>query len=464
MKTSNSKNKDNKILEKIIAEPAVILEDAIEKTDKIEKAIAGKKPFQLAEEYWNTLGPGLTTGAADDDPSGIATYSQAGAQYGFQLLWLSWFSFPLMAIVQEMCARIGVVTRRGLAANIQHHYSKKVLYLTTLLLFAVNTFNIGADLGMMAKGSQLLWPQANYFLLIAGFAVVSLLLQIFTTYARYAKYLKYMALVLFAYIFSALLSHLNWAQVAFHSFVPSISFTKNQIYLICGILGTTISPYLFFWQTSQEVEEDRLKGEISARAWHHHPGGQEIKRLRTDIWSGMFFSNVIMFFIIAACAGALFAHGVTNINTAADAALALRPLAGDAAYFLFAIGIIGTGLLAIPVLAGSASYAISESFGWKEGLYRKLKEAYAFYGIIIVSMTIGIILNFIHLDPIKALIYTAVGNGIIAPVILVLIVKISSSKKIMQENVNSRAITWFGWLTVALMAIAGIAAIISIFY
>jgi Mn2+/Fe2+ NRAMP family transporter len=273
-----------------------------------------------------------------------------------------------------------------------------------------------------------------------------------------------MALVLFAYVCSALLSHLNWAQIAFHSFVPSISFTKDQIYLICGILGTTISPYLFFWQTSQEVEEEKLRGEINHRAWHRKVTIQEIRHLRTDVWSGMFFSNFIMFFIIAACAGTLFPNGITNIATAADAALALRPLAGDAAYFLFAVGIIGTGLLAIPVLAGSASYAISESFGWKEGLYRKLKEAYAFYGIIIVAMAVGIILNFIHLDPIKALIYTAVGNGIIAPLILVLIVKISSNKKIMQKNVNSRAINWFGWLTVALMSISGIAAIISLFY
>jgi NRAMP (natural resistance-associated macrophage protein)-like metal ion transporter len=361
------------ILEKTAEEPAILLEEGVEGAVLLEKKFIGKRPFKRAEEYWETLGPGLTTGASDDDPSGIATYSQAGAQYGFQLLWLAAFTFPLMAIVQEMCARIGVVTGRGLAANIRHNYSRPVLYGTTILLFAANTFNIGADLGAMAQGTRLLDPALSVPLLIIAFACASLLLQIFTTYARYAKYLKYLALVLFAYVFSALLSHLNWQQVIFHSFIPSLQFSKSQIYLICGILGTTISPYLFFWQTSQEVEEENLRnGHIDSRDAHQHPAKKEVRSLRIDVWSGMFFSNAVMFFIIAACAGTLFVHGITNITTAADAAIALRPLAGDGAYFLFALGIIGTGLLAIPVLAGSTSYAISESFGWKHGLYRKL--------------------------------------------------------------------------------------------
>ena len=460
-------------LEKIAGEPAVLLEEGIEQVEKLEKGIISKRPFKRAEEYWNNLGPGLITGAADDDPSGIATYSQTGAQYGFQLLWLAAFTFPFMAVVQEMCARIGVVTGRGLAANIREHYSRPVLYVTTALLFAANTFNIGADLGAMAQGMRLLAPQLTLPLLIIAFACISLLLQIFTTYARYAKYLKYLALVLFAYVFSALLSHLDWGQVAIHSIIPTLSFSRDQMYLICGILGTTISPYLFFWQTSQEVEEQNLqahnhrdlqvhahRGEVG---WHQHPTTKEIRRLRTDVWSGMFFSNAVMFFIIAACAGTLYAHGITTIGTAAEAAEALRPLAGDAAYFLFAIGIIGTGMLAIPVLAGSTSYAISESFGWKHGLYRKLKEAYAFYGVIIISMILGIILNFIGLDPIKALIYSAVGNGIVAPVVLVLIVRMSSNKKIMEEYVNHPAITRVGWLITGSMVIAGIAAIFSLF-
>ena len=464
------------VFERVVAEPAILLEKGIEESKSAEHLLVSKTPFKLAEEYWETLGPGLTTGAADDDPSGIATYSQTGAQYGFQLLWLAAFSFPLMAVVQEMCARIGVVTGRGLAANIRHHYSRPVLYATTMLLFAANTFNIGADLGAMAQGVRLFAPGLNAVFLILIFACVSLLLQIFTTYARYAKYLKYLALVLFAYVFSAFLSHLDWSQVAIHSFIPSITFSKGQIFLICGILGTTISPYLFFWQTSQEVEEEHLLTEHNKNAhaevrkwhqhgsrWHQHVSRKDIRNLRTDVWSGMFFSNAVMFFIIAACAGTLYAHGITTITTAADAATALRPLAGDAAYFLFAIGIVGTGMLAIPVLAGSASYAISESFGWKYGLYRKLKEAYAFYGVIIISMVLGFILNLIGLDPIKVLIYSAVANGLVAPLVLVLIVRMSSDKSIMQEYVNHPAVTWIGWLITALMTAAGIAAIVSLF-
>lgn len=421
------------------------------------------KPLKRAEAYWAKLGPGLTTGAADDDPSGIATYSQTGAKYGFQLLWLSLFTFPFMAVVQEMCARIGVVTGRGLAANIKHHYSKPVLYVTTVLLFAANTFNIGADLGAMAQAVQLLSPTTSAPLLILFFATLSLLLQIFTSYARYAKYLKYLALVLFAYVISALLSNLDWSQVIRDTVIPSFNFSKDQIFLICGILGTTISPYLFFWQTSQEVEEQNLEGHKTEVGWHQKPSKKEMRNLRIDIWSGMFFSNAVMFFIIAACAGTLYANGITNITTAADAAAALRPLAGDAAFFLFSIGIIGVGMLAIPVLAGSTSYAISESFGWKHGLYRKLKEAYAFYGVIIVSMILGIILNFIGLDPIKALIYSAVGNGIVAPIVLVLIVHMSSNKKIMSEYVNPPLVTWIGWGITLMMLLAGLAAIISFF-
>ena len=468
--------KKKSYLEKIFEGPARLLEKSIEETVRVEHEVVNKRPFKLAEEYWNTLGPGLTTGAADDDPSGIATYSQTGAQYGFQLLWLAAFTFPFMAIVQEMCARIGVVTGRGLAANIRHHYARPVLYAITILLFAANTFNIGADLGAMAQGVKLLDPGLDFTLLTVFFAFLSLLLQIFTTYARYAKYLKYLALVLFAYVFSALLSHLNWHLVLMHAFVPSIAFNKGQVFLICAVLGTTISPYLFFWQTSQEVEEENSRnahvrdqharpGELHRHgaSWHQHVPAREIRALRTDVWSGMFFSNAVMFFIIAACAGTLYASGITNITTAADAAAALRPLAGEAAYLLFAVGIVGTGMLAIPVLAGSTSYAISESFGWKYGLYRKLKEAYAFYGVIIVSMVLGLIMNFVGFDPIKALIYSAVGNALVAPLVLILIVRMSSSKDIMHENVNRPVITWLGWLVVGIMIASGIAAIASIF-
>jgi NRAMP (natural resistance-associated macrophage protein)-like metal ion transporter len=458
-----SKEKESTI-EKIFEEPAKLFDEGISFVGKEEKALISKRPFKLAEEYWQTLGPGLTTGAADDDPSGIATYSQTGAQYGPQLLWLAWFTFPLMATVQEMCARIGVVTGHGLAANIRHSYPKWTLYLITSLLFIANTFNIGADLGAMAQGMQLLFPHAMFALLVIGFGLTCLLLQIFTTYARYAQYLKYLAFVLFAYIFSALMSHLDWGSVLYHSVVPSLTFSKDQIFLVCAILGTTISPYLFFWQTSQEVEEQNLQGKEDDSKWHQVVEKKEIKHIRSDVWSGMFFSNVVMFFIIAACAGALYVHGITNITTAAEAAQALRPFAGDATYFLFAIGIIGTGMLAIPVLAGSTSYAISESFGFKHGLYRKLKEAYAFYGVIIISVIIGILLNFVGLDPIKSLIYSAIANALIAPVVLVFIVQMSSNAHIMGEYKNTTFATRLGWITVGLMMISGVAAIISLFF
>ncbi len=455
--------KDKQILEKVFEVPARVFEESIAFVEKEEKILAKKRPFKLAGEYWDTLGPGLTTGAADDDPSGIATYSQAGAQNGFQLLWISWFSFPFMAIIQEMCARIGVVTGHGLAANIKHNYPKWTLYVITSLLFVANTFNIGADFGAMAKGVQLVIPSMNFAFLVIAFGIVCLILQIFTTYANYAKYLKYLSLVLFAYIFSALMSHLDWGSVLYHSFVPSISFNKDQILLICAVLGTTISPYLFFWQTSQEVEEENLQGKENENNWHQPVAKKEIKHIRVDVWSGMFFSNLIMFFIIAACAGTLYSHGITNIATASDAALALKPFAGNFAFIMFAIGIIGVGMLAVPVLAGSTSYAVSESFGWKHGLYRKLKEAYAFYGVIIVSIVIGIILNFIGLDPIKALIYSAVANALVAPFIIVFIIKISSNKEAMGDYVSGPVVKVFGWVAVLLMAVSGIAAIWSLF-
>ncbi len=450
-------------LERAFGAPARLLEEGIEFVEKEEKILVSKKPFKLAEEYWNTLGPGLTSGAADDDPSGIATYSQAGAKYGPQLLWLSWFTFPLVATIQEMCARIGVVTGHGLAANIRHRYPRWTLYLVTSLLFIANTFNIGADLGAMAQGVRLIAPEMSVALLVIGFGVICVLLQIFTTYARYAKYLKYLALFLLAYILSALMSDLDWAEVFRHTIWPTITFSKEQILLISGILGTTISPYLFFWQTSQEVEEQNLQGLEDEKKWHQAIHKKEIKHIRADVWSGMFFSNLVMFFIIAACAGTLFTNGITNIDSAADAALALRPFAGDAAFYMFAIGIVGTGMLAIPVLAGSTSYAISESFGFKHGLYRKLKEAYAFYGVIIVSVIIGILLNFIGLDPIKALIYSGIANAIVAPIILVFILMISSNKHTMGEYSNNKRGKVVGWFTVVLMFAASISAIVAMF-
>lgn len=458
-----SKNKD--IFEKIVESPAAALDDTVSETVKVTGAITSGRsihPFKRTKEYWHNLGPGLTTGASDDDPSGIATYSQAGAQYGFQLLWLSVFTFPLMSLVQEMCARIGLVTGRGLAGNIRRHFSRKVLYACTILLFFANSFNIGADLGAMAKAVQLLAPEAGFALLVIGFALFSLGLQIFTPYARYAKYLKWLALVLLAYVASAILAKLDWGDVLSSAIVPSVEWSKDQIILICAILGTTISPYLFFWQTSQEVEEQIAEGKTTVAARQGtHPA--ELKKMRTDVWTGMFLSNLVMFFIIAACGAILFPQGITEIKTAADAAEALRPFAGEASYWLFAIGIIGTGLLAIPVLAGAASYGVSESLGWKGGLSHNLHQARAFYGVMIFAVMIGLAINFIGIDPIKALIYSAVFNGLVAPPILALIVLLSSNRKIMGEWANRRWLTAVGWGVVSIMTIAGSATILALF-
>ena len=449
-----------KQFERIVGAPA----DVLDKTVTISENLVRHGGVKRARKYWHNLGPGLTTGASDDDPSGIATYSQTGAAYGFQLLWLAGFTFPLMAIVQEMCARIGLVTGRGLAGNIRIHFPKWVLYICTALLFFANTLNIGADIGAMAKATQLIFPSISFGTLIFGFAIVSLGLQIFVSYEKYARYLKYLALILLSYIAAAVMVKLDYKDLITGALIPTIKFTKEQIFLICAVLGTTISPYLFFWQTSQEVEESILKGQTSLKLRQEAVSDKEIKLMRQDIWSGMFLSNLVMFFIIAATAATLFANGITNIPTAADAAAALRPIAGDYAYLLFALGVIGTGMLAIPVLAGSASYAMSESFGWKVGLYRKLKEANAFYGIIIISTFLGVALNFVGIDPIKALIFAAIVNGMVAPVILILIVLISSNKKVMGDRVNHPIATVLGLLITGLMALAGIATIFFSFF
>jgi NRAMP (natural resistance-associated macrophage protein)-like metal ion transporter len=455
--------KSKHLLQKSAEAPAEFLERSIVTTQKITSQIPGNDIVKRTGDYWHMLGPGLTTGASDDDPSGIATYSQTGAQFGYQYLWLAPWTFPLTAIVQEMCARIGLVTGRGLAGNIRIHFSQRILYLCAVFLFIANAVNIGADLGAMAKAAQLLHPSLSFGWTVAGLTALSLGLQIFTPYVRYARYLKWLALVLVAYIFSAILAHLNWHDVLTHTFVPKIQFNKEGMILLCAILGTTISPYLFFWQTSQEVEEQILQGKTTLHDRRTATAPNDIKSMRIDVWSGMFLSNLVMFFIIAVCGGLLYTHGITNITSAAQAAEALRPFAGDYTYFLFAIGIIGTGLLAIPVLAGSSSYALSESFRWRQGLYRPLKQAYAFYGVIIISMMVGLAINFLGIDPIKALIYSAFLNGLVAPIILALIVIISSNKKVMGRWTNKRSTTYAGWAITCMMAVVGIAGLVSLF-
>ena len=411
--------------------------------------------------YWKMLGPGLTTGGADDDPTAIATASQSGARYGLQLIWTDIFALPFMAVVQEMCARIGIVSGQGLAANIRREYPATALYAVTALLFFANAFNIAADLGAMSAGAGLLLPGISSELLVIGFALVCLILEIFISYSRYAKYLKYLTLALLSYVAVAFSVHLDWGAVLSHALIPSITLSSDQIFLICAIFGTAISPYLFFWQTSQEVEEEILHGETSIQSRREQVSKESIHNMRIDVWSGMAFSNAITFFITVAAAGTLYMSGVTDINTASQAAAALAPF-GAFASVLFALGIVGSGLLAVPVLAGSTAYAISESFKWKSGLYRKFRQAHAFYGVIIVSMLIGIIANLVNLDPMKGLIYAAVANGVIAPFVLFFVVRLSSDKKIMGEYANCRLVSVIGWLTIGIMAVSGIAAIISL--
>lgn len=465
METSQKKPHltSDQVFTKGIEAPAIALDKTVEQVGKVVKNLPGKNVGEKAKDYWHMLGPGLTTGASDDDPSGIATYSQAGARYGYQFLWLAPLTLPLMAVVQETCARIGMVTGQGLAANIRSLYSRRILQIVTLLLFVANTFNLGADLGALAKAAQLLLPHLPFSGLVIGFALFSMGLQIFTPYEKYARYLKWLALVLLSYVVSAFLANLNWGDIMRSTFLPQLHFTKESLLLICGILGTTISPYLFFWQTSQEVEEQIQLGKTSLRARRSAAQPKEIKRMRIDVWSGMILSNTAFFFIVVTCGGILYPQGITDITSASQAAEALRPFAGNATYFLFAIGIIGVGLLGIPVLAGSSSYAIAESLRWKSGLHKTLRQAHAFYGVIIISMLVGLGLNFVGFDPIKALIYSAVLNGIVAPFVLFFIVKIGSNKKIMGHWVNGRTSNIIGWGTTLLMVLAGAAAIWSLF-
>ncbi|MDE2058023.1 MAG: divalent metal cation transporter, partial [Patescibacteria group bacterium] len=332
------------------------------------------------------------------------------------------------------------------------------LYAVTTLLFAANTFNIAADLSAMAAATRLLAPGISAIALVIAFALLSLLLQIFTTYARYARYLKYLTLALLSYVVVAFSVRLDWGAVLHHTFVPHLPATKDGLLLVAAILGTTISPYLFFWQTAQEIEEDILRGEGTIRERRHEANPVAIWRMRLDVWSGMFFSNLVMFFIFAACAGTLYAGGATTIATADQAARALAPF-GALAYWLFAAGIVGTGLLAVPVLAGSSAYAFAEAFRWRAGLYRPLKEAYAFYGVIIVAMALGIVANLIGVDPIKGLILAAVANGVVAPIVLYFVVRLASDKALMGRYRNGRVSSALGWATVLAMTLAGLAAL-----
>ena len=423
-----------------------------------------KRKGSRLKRFFKKLGPGFITGASDDDPSGIGTYSQTGAQFGYNQLWTAPFSFPFMTAVQEMCGRIGIVTGKGLAGVMKKHYSKTVLYFCVLILLAANTINIGADLGAMAYSGQLIFGIPFIYWLL-GMTAITLLLEIFVSYRVYAKVLKYFTFSLFSYLIVAFLVKQDWSAIVISTFIPGFSFTKEYLFNIVAVLGTTISPYLFFWQASEEVEE-----EVEAKELREMGNGipkfhaSRIKDLRIDTAVGMFFSNLIMFFIIVTTASTLGAHGITDIQTADQAAQALRPLAGDWAYLLFALGIIGTGLLAVPVLAGSASYALAETFNMKEGLYRKFKQAHGFYGVITLATIIGLIINFTSIPPFKVLYYTAILNGLAAPPLLVMIMLISNNKKVLGNYTNNNLSNYLGWIITGIMGLCAIALIASLFF
>ena len=410
---------------------------------------------------YRKLGPGFITGASDDDPSGIATYSQTGAQFGYGQLWTAPFSFPFMAAIQETVGRIGLITGRGLAAIIKDHYSKKVLFTSVALLFIANIINIGADLGAMASAAQMMLGRSFVGWLFA-ITIFTLALEIFFSYKVYARFLKYLTLSLLAYLIAAFLVKQDWSSVLYNTAIPRITFSKDYLFNVVAVLGTTISPYLFFWQASEEVEEEIVSHKL-ALTGRSKPkiSVQDIKYMRVDTIVGMFFSNLIMFFIILTAAATLGAHGITEVNTAAEAAEALRPLAGNLTFLLFSVGIIGTGLLAVPILAGSASYAVSEALGWNAGFYRRLVQAHGFYAVIALAMLAGLLVNFLSIPPFKMLYYTAVLNGLIAPILLALIMLISNRSDIMGRYVNSRLSNVLGWTATGFMTVVGAALVIA---
>ncbi|HEY3413787.1 MAG TPA: Nramp family divalent metal transporter [Armatimonadota bacterium] len=403
------------------------------------------------------IGPGLITGAADDDPSGIGTYSVAGAQFGYQLLWLAPLCVPLMIAVQEMCGRVGLVTNKGLAAIIKEHYSRWLLWCVLVLLVVANTVNVYADINVMAASMKMLFG-LPFALWATALTLGMVVAQITIPYKHYVKFLKYACLSLLAYVVIAVLPkvHADWHSVAHHLFIPHWSSRPEYILTIVGFLGTTISPYLFFWQAEEQVEDDIADG-LTDDAGHRasRVKRSEIRAVRADTAVGMILSQIITVFIIVSTAATLHASGKTDINTAQDAAQALLPL-GASAYWLFTLGILGVGLLAVPTLAGSAAYAVAETAGWRFGLYRRFKRAKGFYGTIAVIIIVGYLLNFVHaISPVKALLYSAVLNGLVAPPLIVILLFICNNRKIVGKNANGWLSNALGWLAVVLMTLAG---------
>jgi NRAMP (natural resistance-associated macrophage protein)-like metal ion transporter len=408
-----------------------------------------KKQSKL-KRFFKILGPGLVTGASDDDPSGIATYSQAGAQFGLGTLWTALITFPLMAAIQEMCARVGIVTSKGLTSNIRNNYPKGILYLMILFTFPAVILNISADLAGMGAVANLIFPSIPSFVFTVAFTFSLMLLIIYLPYKKIAAILKYLCLFLLLYLIVPFLAKPDWGDVIKHTFIPTIKFDKDFISILVAILGTTISPYLFFWQATMEAEDTRHKKRsliVDKRT---------IKKMDLDVNFGMFFSNLVMYFIILTTGTVLFREGVNEIATVEQAAKALEPLAGKLSYLLFSLGVIGTGLLAVPVLTGCLSYMLSETFNWNGGLDKKYHQAKPFYWVIIVSLLIGLAINLIGVNPIKALVYTAILYGISSPVLIGVILHISNNKKIMGEFTNGKWSNILGAVTLLLMTISAV--------
>jgi Mn2+/Fe2+ NRAMP family transporter len=411
--------------------------------------------IRLKEHPLARVGPGLITGVADDDPSGIATYSQAGAQFGLNMLWAMPLALPLMAGIQYICASIGRVTGRGLAANIKDAFPPIVIQLVVILLLIANTLNIAADVAAMGEVAELV-TGFNRHLMTAFFVVATLLLQVFIPYHRYVRFLKWLTLCLLAYVAVLFTVHVPWGQVALRTVWPDFIPNRAAAAVVVGVFGTTISPYLFFWQASEEVEDMHMRKGTAPLVRDPGAAGAELRRIRWDTWSGMFYSDLTAYFIILATAVTLHAAGTTDINTAAQAASALRPLAGDFAFMLFALGILGVGLIGVPVLAGSGAYALSEAMGWKSGLERRVTDARGFYGIIGVSVLAGMGIQFLPISPMKALFWSAVINGVVAVPLMVVIMLLVSKKSVMGAFIASRPVCILGWIATAVMGAAAV--------
>jgi NRAMP (natural resistance-associated macrophage protein)-like metal ion transporter len=410
------------------------------------------------EQFFSELGPGLITGCADDDPSGISTYSVAGAGFGYGLLWTALVSFPMMTAVQLMCGRLGMVTGRGLAGVVRLHYPRWVLWGACLLLIVANVINIAADLGGMADSTQMV-TGINSLFWIPLYAATMVGFLFWSSYRHIAQIFKWMTLVLFAYVLTSFFAHVDWRQALLATITPRLEWSREYLAVLVGILGTTISPYLFFWQASLEVEEERSLGRNLAQ--RQGATDEELRRQRVDILTGMLFSNFIMYFIILTTAATLHAHGITKIDTAKHAAEALRPLAGNAAYLLFSLGLIGTGMIGVPVLAGSCAYAIAEAAAWRGSLERKPRGAKRFYAVLALAMAIGLALDYVGLDAVKMLFWSAVVNGVLAPPLILLIVLLTSNPKVMGDRVNSPILRTLGWVTFVIMSAAALGMFIT---